>query len=191
MKQYTADRALHYNNTRRVNYVHTDGRTYSYSGYGSKALAVGVPAGTAGRSMKSRTVRTIDRSMNRHSVPMHHSRPVNRLHDHSFKKDILMVMICILLSAGVFFIFHMMHNEASVVYAEEHLSELQYKIVKIHYGDSLWSIAEDNMNPGYHDIKEYIEEIRECNQLSGDQITAGASLMIPYYEIAEDTASAY
>ena len=48
--------------------------------------------------------------------------------------------------------------------------------------DSLWSIAKENMNPGFDDIYDYIHEVRRCNQLSTDQITAGNYLMIPYYE---------
>lgn len=69
------------------------------------------------------------------------------------------------------------------VKAEECLSELQYKVVEIKYGDTLWSIAKENMNPGFHDINEYINEIKECNQLHSDQINRGCSLLIPYYEL--------
>ena len=68
--------------------------------------------------------------------------------------------------------------------AEEALSEVQYKIIEIKKGDSLWSIARDNMNPGYKDIYNYIQDIKECNQLDQESITAGNYLMIPYYEPA-------
>ena len=66
------------------------------------------------------------------------------------------------------------------------LSEVQYKVVEINYGDTLWSIAKNNMNPGYTSIKDYISDIKECNQMSSDQLNTGGYLMIPYYEYVRD-----
>ena len=70
----------------------------------------------------------------------------------------------------------------SVVEANQQLGELQYRIIEIQKGDSLWSIAKENMNPGFNDIFDYIREVKRCNQLDSDKITAGNYLMIPYYE---------
>lgn len=61
------------------------------------------------------------------------------------------------------------------------LSEVQYKVVEIKKGDSLWSIANDNLGPGYDDVKAYIKDIKDCNQLDSDHIRAGNYLMLPYY----------
>ena len=66
------------------------------------------------------------------------------------------------------------------------LSEVQYKVVEINYGDTLWSIAKNNMNPGYTSIKDYISDIKECNQMSSDKLNTGGYLMIPYYEYVRD-----
>lgn len=71
---------------------------------------------------------------------------------------------------------------SSVVEANQNLGEVQYKVVEIHQGDSLWSIARENMTPGYSNIYQYMDEIKECNQLGTNDITSGAYLMIPYYE---------
>ena len=66
------------------------------------------------------------------------------------------------------------------------LSEVQYKVVEINYGDTLWSIAKNNMNPGYTSIKDYISDIKECNQMSSDKLNTGGYLKIPYYEYVRD-----
>ena len=102
-----------------------------------------------------------------------------------FKKMIFGVS-CLVMTAGIFGTYHMMHSDMVMVYADEHLSDLQYKIVEIKEGDSLWSIAKENMNPGFHDVNEYIEEVKTCNQLSSDKLYAGSYLMVPYYEIIEE-----
>lgn len=101
-------------------------------------------------------------------------------------KKIIFGVTCLAMTAGIFGTYHMMHSDMVVVYADEHLSDLQYKIVEIKEGDSLWSIAKENMNPGFHDVNEYIEEVMTCNQLSSDKLYAGSYLMVPYYEIIEE-----
>lgn len=73
-------------------------------------------------------------------------------------------------------------SDVSVVEANQQIGELQYKIIEIKKGDSLWSIAKENMNPGFDDVFSYIHEVKRCNQLKSDTITAGNYLMIPYYE---------
>ena len=101
-------------------------------------------------------------------------------------KKIIFGVSCLVMTAGIFGTYHMMHSDMVMVYADEHLSDLQYKIVEIKEGDSLWSIAKENMNPGFHDVNEYIEEVMICNQLSSDKLYAGSYLMVPYYEIVEE-----
>ena len=101
-------------------------------------------------------------------------------------KKIIFGVSCLVMTAGIFGTYHMMHSDMVMVYADEHLSELQYKIVEIKKGDSLWSIAKENMTPGFHDVNEYIEEVMTCNQLSSDKLYAGSYLMVPYYEIIEE-----
>lgn len=76
----------------------------------------------------------------------------------------------------------LIHYRGSVVEANQQLGDIQYKVIQVESGDSLWSIARENMNPGFSDIREYISEIRRCNQLEDDHITLGNYLMIPYYE---------
>lgn len=92
---------------------------------------------------------------------------------------------------GLFFLFTLsfstimlthLDSNVSVVKADQQLGDIQYKIIEIQSGDSLWSIAKANMSPGFSDIYAYIDEIKRCNQLESDLITAGHYLLIPYYD---------
>lgn len=72
-----------------------------------------------------------------------------------------------------------------VVKAQESANDIQYKVVEIKNGDSLWSIAKENMdntnNSGFINIYQYIHEIKRCNSMKSNQINAGCYLMVPYY----------
>ena len=72
-----------------------------------------------------------------------------------------------------------------VVKAQESANDIQYKVVEIKNGDSLWSIAKENMdntnNSGFINIYQYIHEIKRCNNMKSNQINAGCYLMVPYY----------
>ena len=95
---------------------------------------------------------------------------------------LLFIISILLLLVGVGFFSGMMPSGVSVVEANQQMGDVQYKVIEIQKGDSLWSIAEDHMNPGFDDIYDYIRELKRCNQLDSDKITAGNYLMIPYYE---------
>ena len=72
-----------------------------------------------------------------------------------------------------------------VVNAQESANDIQYKVVEIKNGDSLWSIAKENMDntndSGFINIYQYIHEIKRCNNMKSNQINAGCYLMVPYY----------
>ena len=72
-----------------------------------------------------------------------------------------------------------------VVKAQESANDIQYKVVEIKNGDSLWSIAKENMDntndTGFINIYQYIHEIKRCNNMKSNQINAGCYLMVPYY----------
>lgn len=72
-----------------------------------------------------------------------------------------------------------------VVKAQESANDIQYKVVEIKNGDSLWSIAKENMdntnNSGFINIYQYIHEIKRCNNMKSNQINASCYLMVPYY----------
>ena len=74
-----------------------------------------------------------------------------------------------------------------VVKAQESANDIQYKVVEIKNGDSLWSIAKENMDntndSGFINIYQYIHEIKRCNNMKSNQINAGCYLMVPYYNL--------
>lgn len=98
------------------------------------------------------------------------------------KVIIFSVVFVIILLAGLGPLSGIFQSRSSVVEANHPISELKYKVIQIEEGDSLWSIAEENMDPGFSDIHDYILEVKRCNQLDSDNITSGNYLMIPYYE---------
>ena len=74
----------------------------------------------------------------------------------------------------------------SIVRATAPSSDIQYKVVEVQEGDSLWSIARKNMEEksndyGFTDIYQYIHEIKKCNNMKSNQINTGCYLMVPYY----------
>lgn len=60
-------------------------------------------------------------------------------------------------------------------------NEKYFKVVQVEADDTLWSIAEENISEEYHSIEEYIEEVKSINNLTGDKIYSGGSLVVPYY----------
>lgn len=57
-------------------------------------------------------------------------------------------------------------------------SEVKYKTVQVAYGDTLWSIAEDNL-PNKMDIRDYVYQISKLNNVTADTIKDGQDIKIP------------
>lgn len=55
------------------------------------------------------------------------------------------------------------------------------KAVTVHAGDTLWSIAEKN-NTSDMDVREFIDDIKEKNDLASAEIQEGQKLLIPVHE---------
>lgn len=72
-----------------------------------------------------------------------------------------------------------------LVHAQSEDTDIMYKYytsILVHSGDSLWSIASQNMNSNfYNTVDSYIDEIKQINALCDDGITSGQYLIIPYY----------
>ena len=49
-------------------------------------------------------------------------------------------------------------------------------------GETLWSIAKSYNSVYYKNTKDYVEAIKECNNLYSDEIYEGTNLIIPYTE---------
>lgn len=71
----------------------------------------------------------------------------------------------------------------SKVEKKESNHQKYYTSVEIQEGDSLWSIAKSNMTEEYSSEQEYINEVKEMNHLTNNQITKGRHIVIPHYTI--------
>jgi LysM repeat protein len=63
--------------------------------------------------------------------------------------------------------------------------------VEVEKGDTLWSIASEYISDEYADMNEYIEEIRDSNNLASDEIHTGNFIIVPYYADASNNNPNY
>lgn len=89
----------------------------------------------------------------------------------------LLTVVLIMLAAVISGVFI---SSRSVSAVDRHMYKY-YTVVEADQGDSLWTIAEDNITPGYRDCNDLIDEIASINHLSDTHIDAGQKLVIPYY----------
>ena len=89
---------------------------------------------------------------------------------------VLSIMTVVLLSVFVISI----STQASDL---EHTSKYKYyKSIEVTKGDTLWSIAKENIDTDhYKNVPAYVNEIKEINAIKSDHIVAGSCLIIPYY----------
>ena len=57
-----------------------------------------------------------------------------------------------------------------------------YTSITVEAGDNLWDIADEYIDYGFYKNKNsYISEVKHINHLEEDAITAGQTLVVPYY----------
>lgn len=64
--------------------------------------------------------------------------------------------------------------------AENIVSERIYRSVRIEADDTLWDIAEREMDSSWSEKRDYIKEVERINSINGDNISAGDYLILPY-----------
>lgn len=93
--------------------------------------------------------------------------------------------IALLITAAILVIFFSIAFSsifAHAITAEKEQSFKYYTSIEVKYGETLWSIAEQNMDTDhYSDINAYIKEVKKINLLNEDDIKAGQHIIIPYY----------
>ena len=96
------------------------------------------------------------------------------------RRNILLLVISVLfIFVSVFFVASISTQASD----KEHMPSYKYfRSIEISSGDTLWSIAEDNMDARYYrHTADYVAEVKRMNSLDTDQIIAGSYLIIPYY----------
>lgn len=86
-------------------------------------------------------------------------------------------LLCILCLVMIFSCGYALASDSG----EQKRTVKYYTSVEIQDGDTLWDLAGSYAARGYSSRMEYIDEIRELNHLTGDKITAGGYLTVPYY----------
>ena len=69
---------------------------------------------------------------------------------------------------------------AGTARAENLTSERIYRSVRIEANDTLWDIAEREMDSSWSEKRDYIKEVERINSINGDNISAGDYLILPY-----------
>ena len=89
---------------------------------------------------------------------------------------ILSIAVAVVLSA---FAVSISTQASELERAAEHK---YYKSIEIAKGDTLWSIAKENMdNNHYKNVSEYVKEVKTMNSMKSDSIVAGSYIIVPYY----------
>lgn len=97
----------------------------------------------------------------------------------AIRRSIIVVMGAIVIILSLIFIGRMTALDHS--FAREVSRQKYYKSVPIEEGDTLWKIAAENMSEEYSSVDSYIEDLRQANDLTSDQISTGQYLTVPYY----------
>lgn len=90
----------------------------------------------------------------------------------------MLVIPIVIVTALVWFSYSMINMPS----AEERYEDMEHYSVVVRSGDTLWSIAEDNVdedNP--KDIRKVIYDIKKMNDLDNDFIQPGRLLKFPSY----------
>ena len=90
----------------------------------------------------------------------------------------VIVIPIVIVTALIWFSYSMINMPS----AEERYEDMEYYSVVVRSGDTLWSIAEDNVdedNP--KDIRKVIYDIKKMNDLDNDFIQPGRLLKFPSY----------
>ncbi len=102
---------------------------------------------------------------------MAHSKALLFIHNH-YKT--LVISICLLIIGGAIII------GTSDSRAKSNTKKY-FQCIEIEAEDTLWTIADEYMTSEYDSMEAYIDEVKAINNLTGDKIIDGGSLIIPYY----------
>lgn len=103
-----------------------------------------------------------------------------RRREQQIRRNILLLAASVAVAVFLSVLFLSFSSEA--VDREHQPSYKYYKSIELSSGDTLWSIANEYMDPEhYKSTGEYIDEVMRMNSLTSDKITSGSYIIIPYY----------
>ena len=98
------------------------------------------------------------------------------------KRRMILLLATVLLITIGSVIFGSIFSSAQANADESGIKYKYYKSIVIEDGDTLWSIAKDYQTDMYETTQEYIDELRELNNLNSNHIQEGQHLLIAYYD---------
>lgn len=107
---------------------------------------------------------------------MNRSVTINRIS--SFRILIATVMLA---TAFIFMVGGSIIVKAGTVNTND-TAKVFYKSVTIENGETLWSIAQNYTKGSDSDICDYINDVKDLNNLTSDNITSGQNIIIMYYK---------
>jgi len=112
----------------------------------------------------------------------HRTRRVSKMRRNSFKKNLIRVCAIVLIFTAAVAAVIIMSCNAVRTHASVSGANKYYRSVTIMPGDTLWSIAEEYMDPmQYTDARDYIKELRQINSLDSDSIKSGCHIIVTCY----------
>lgn len=112
--------------------------------------------------------------MIKRSSHLNHRRGISKRAKHLrklFTGFIFAFIVCI--SGSAFFVSAHGISDADSIHT-------YYKSIEIHKGDTLWEIAEQTKPQNCGSTAEYVQLIKDMNQLESDHIESGQHLIIAY-----------
>ena len=95
------------------------------------------------------------------------------------QRSIIAIVIIALISIGI--LLGTSINVLASSKADPAAYNKYYKSVRVEYGDTLWTIADQYIADLNIDKTEYIAEICELNHIEADDIVAGEYIVVSYY----------
>lgn len=96
------------------------------------------------------------------------------------RRNIAMLSLFVTLTLMASVLFVSISSQAGNV--NDDMSCKCFKSIQIEKGDTLWSIANENMDiEHYSNTSEYVREVKSINSLASDRIVAGNYIIVPYY----------
>lgn len=96
------------------------------------------------------------------------------------RRNIIILILSVLLAVALSILFISFSTQANDT--KHQPSYKYYKSIEVSKGDTLWSIAKNNIDSRhYKSTREYVAEVKKLNSLPTDNIIAGSYIIIPYY----------
>lgn len=96
------------------------------------------------------------------------------------RRNVMILILSVLLAVVLSILFISFSTQANDI--KHQPSYKYYKSIEVAKGDTLWSIAKNNMDSQhYKNTREYVAEVKKLNSLPTDNIVAGSYIIVPYY----------